>query len=88
MPQSPTKETPFRLAYGTDAMISVEIGEPSLRQQQFNEQTNDEALNVELDLIDEVRDRALINMEACRARVARKHKTKVKPREFQPGDLV
>nr|KYP63283.1 Pro-Pol polyprotein [Cajanus cajan] len=29
-PQSSTKETPFRLTYGTDAMIPVEIGEPSL----------------------------------------------------------
>nr|KYP76142.1 Transposon Ty3-I Gag-Pol polyprotein [Cajanus cajan] len=28
-PQSNTKETPFRLAYGTDAMIPVEVGEPS-----------------------------------------------------------
>nr|KYP57317.1 Uncharacterized protein K02A2.6 [Cajanus cajan] len=32
-PQSSTRETPFRLAYGTDAMIPVEIGEPSLRRQ-------------------------------------------------------
>nr|KYP51604.1 hypothetical protein KK1_026488 [Cajanus cajan] len=28
-PQSTTKETPFRLAYGADAMIPVEVGEPS-----------------------------------------------------------
>nr|KYP45943.1 Gypsy retrotransposon integrase-like protein 1 [Cajanus cajan] len=83
-----TKETPFRLAYGTNAMISVEIGEPSLRRQQFTEEANGEALNVELDLIEETRDRAFINMEACRARVSRKHRTKIKPREFHLGDLV
>nr|KYP49937.1 Retrotransposable element Tf2 [Cajanus cajan] len=87
-PQSSTRETPFRLAYGTDAMIPVEVGEPSLRRQQFTEETNVEALNVELDLIEEARDRAVINMEACRTRVSRKHRTKIKPREFQPGDLV
>nr|KYP37331.1 Transposon Ty3-I Gag-Pol polyprotein [Cajanus cajan] len=28
-PQSTTQETPFRLVYGSDAMIPVEIGEPS-----------------------------------------------------------
>nr|KYP68865.1 Retrovirus-related Pol polyprotein from transposon 297 family [Cajanus cajan] len=87
-PQSSTKETPFRLAYGTDAMIPVEVGEPSLRRQQFNEATNREALNIELDMIDEIRERALVNMEACRTRAARKIRTKIKPRRFLPGDLV
>uniref|UniRef100_A0A151UI16 Tf2-1-like SH3-like domain-containing protein n=1 Tax=Cajanus cajan TaxID=3821 RepID=A0A151UI16_CAJCA len=69
-------------------MIPVEIGEPTLRRQQFTEESNGEALNVELDLIEEARDRAFINMEACRARASRKHRTKIKPREFHPGDLV
>lgn len=32
-PQITTRETPFNLAYGMDAMILVEIGEPTLRQQ-------------------------------------------------------
>ena len=30
-PQSSTNESPFSLVYGADAMIPVEIGEPSLR---------------------------------------------------------
>lgn len=30
-PQSTTQETPFRLVYGSEAMIPVEIGEPSFR---------------------------------------------------------
>nr|KYP31367.1 hypothetical protein KK1_048369 [Cajanus cajan] len=68
--QSSTKETPFQLAYGTDAMMPVEIGEPSLRRQQFTEEANTVALNVELDLIEEARDRVFINMEASRARVS------------------
>lgn len=29
-PQSTTQETPFRLTYGIEAMIPIEIGEPSL----------------------------------------------------------
>nr|KYP36420.1 Retrovirus-related Pol polyprotein from transposon 17.6 [Cajanus cajan] len=87
-PQSSTKETPFRLTYRMDTMIPVEIGEPSLRREQFEEETNTEALNMELDLIEETSDRALINMEACRLRVSRKHQTKIRPREFHQGDLV
>nr|KYP39629.1 hypothetical protein KK1_039060 [Cajanus cajan] len=87
-PQTSTRETPFRLTYGTDAMILVEVGEPSLRRTQFDEEANGQALNIELDLVDEARDLALINMEACRTRISRKYRTKVKPRGFQPGDLV
>nr|KYP38827.1 Retrovirus-related Pol polyprotein from transposon 17.6 [Cajanus cajan] len=71
-PQSSTRETPFRLTYGTDAMIPVEVGEPSLRRTQFDEDTNREALNIEMDLVEEIRDQALINMEACRTRLAKK----------------
>nr|KYP48839.1 Transposon Ty3-I Gag-Pol polyprotein [Cajanus cajan] len=87
-PQTSTRETPFRLTYGTDAMIPVEVGEPSLRRTQFGEEANGQALNIELDLVDEARDQALINMEACRTRISRKYRMKVKPRGFQPGDLV
>nr|KYP31976.1 Transposon Ty3-I Gag-Pol polyprotein [Cajanus cajan] len=87
-PQSSTKETPFRLTYGTNAMIPVEVGEPTLRRQQFNEDTNREALNIDLNLVDETRESALVNMEACRTRASRKVRTKVKPRQFRAGDLV
>nr|KYP37686.1 Gypsy retrotransposon integrase-like protein 1 [Cajanus cajan] len=87
-PQSSTKETPFRLTYGTDAMIPVEVGEPSLKRTQFDEDSNRETLNVQMDLVDEAREQALVNMEACRTRLEKKIRTKVKPREFQAGDLV
>jgi len=40
MPQSTTNESPFSLVYGTDAMLSVEIGEPSLRRQTYDENMN------------------------------------------------
>lgn len=32
-PHGTTEETPFNLTYRTDAMLSVELGEPSLRRQ-------------------------------------------------------
>nr|KYP37637.1 Pol polyprotein [Cajanus cajan] len=43
-PQSTTKETPFRLAYDTDAMIPVEVGEPSFRRTHFHAESNDGAI--------------------------------------------
>jgi len=43
IPYSTTKETPYRLTYGSDAMIPVELGETSIRRQQFNENLNDKS---------------------------------------------
>nr|KYP35806.1 Transposon Ty3-I Gag-Pol polyprotein [Cajanus cajan] len=39
-PQSTTQETPYRLTYGADAMIPVEVGETSHRRQVFNSEQN------------------------------------------------
>jgi len=35
-PQSTTNESPFSLVYGVDAMIPIEIGEPSLRRELYD----------------------------------------------------
>jgi len=39
-PQSATNESPFNLVYGIEAMILVEIGEPSLRRQIYDHDVN------------------------------------------------
>nr|KYP45835.1 Uncharacterized protein K02A2.6 [Cajanus cajan] len=65
---STTKETSFRLTYGTDAMIPVEVGEPSFRRQHFDETANEASLRTEVDMIDEVRTKAQIIAEACKQR--------------------
>ncbi|PNX63019.1 gag-pol polyprotein, partial [Trifolium pratense] len=44
-PHSTTGDTPFRMVYGTEAVIPVEVGEPSRRTEQpLEEEMNDEAL--------------------------------------------
>ena len=53
--RTPTKETPFRLIYGNETVILAEIGLTSYRVDNHNEARNDEALRLQLDLIDEVR---------------------------------
>ena len=50
----PTGETPFRLAYGSDAIIPAEVGLTSYRVGNHDEGRNDEALCLQLDLVDEV----------------------------------
>ncbi|XP_065632981.1 uncharacterized protein LOC112035103 [Quercus suber] len=49
-----TGETPFRLTYGTEAVIPVEVGVTSTRREAFNEEENDDLLRVDLDCLDEV----------------------------------
>ena len=56
--RTPTGETPFRLTYGTEAIIPVEVGMNSNRQEMFHEDSNDDQLRVNLDCLDEVRDEA------------------------------
>ncbi|XP_020999653.1 uncharacterized protein LOC110281610 [Arachis duranensis] len=81
--QSSTKETPFRLTYGLDVVIPVEVGEPSPR---LLLKGVGEA--VEKDLIDEVREMAHLTETALKQRVALRYNAKVLKREFEPNDLV
>ena len=39
-----TRETPFSLAYSTEAVIPIEVGLTSLRREFFDERTNDDQL--------------------------------------------
>ncbi|KAK2356969.1 hypothetical protein QL285_094283 [Trifolium repens] len=88
-PHSTTGETPFRLVYGTEAVIPVEIGEPSRRTQQpLDEEMNDEALREELDLVEEIRTGASLKEATLKQKVAARHDTKVIPREFDVDSLV
>ena len=55
---TPTGETPFKLTYGIEAIILVEVGVTSMRREVFSEDNNDNQLRVNLDCLDEVRDGA------------------------------
>ena len=53
--RTPTKETLFRLAYGSEAVIPTEVGLTSYKVGNHDERKNDEAMRLQLDLLDEVR---------------------------------
>ena len=42
--RTPTRETPFRLTYGTEAVIPVEVGVASTKRTTFNKVENDDKL--------------------------------------------
>ncbi|XP_072079343.1 uncharacterized protein [Arachis hypogaea] len=86
--QSTTGETPFKLVYGSEALIPIEIGIPTLRAELYDEQHNTNARNAELDLSEEDREIAAIKQKAKKQLAERKHNTRVVSRTFDEGDLV
>ena len=84
----PTGETPFRMTFGSEAVVPVEIGLTTLRTSTYNEQQNEEQLRLNLDLIDEVRGAAEARMKRYQEKMARQYNSKVKPRQLSVGDLV
>ncbi|XP_074347019.1 uncharacterized protein LOC141685838 [Apium graveolens] len=87
-PQTSTGETPFKLAYGTEAMLPIEIGSPSLRAINFDEIANEEGLRTNIDLIDEVRDQAVARMEKYKEKTKEHFSKKFRVKNFQVGDFV
>jgi ribonuclease HI len=84
----PTGETPFRMTYGSEAVVPVEIGLTTLRTSTYDNQQNEEQLRLNLDLIDEVRETAEARMKRYQEKMARHYNSKVKPIQFSVGDLV
>ena len=69
--QRSSGQTPFRLVYGTEALLSVEIGVPTLRTQCYEENENQESRLLDLELIEKVREEVALKMSAYQNRVAR-----------------
>ena len=86
--RTPTGETPFRLTYGTEAMIPVEVGVANTRRITFNEEGNDDKLQLYLDCLDEVRDKASSRMAEYQRKMAEYYNKRVKLRQLDIGDLV
>ena len=53
--RTPTGETPFRPTYGSEVVISAEVRLTSYRVDNHDENKNDEAVRLQLDLMDEVK---------------------------------
>lgn len=63
-PRTVMGETPFKLAYGTEALIPLKIGITSDRVKNFDEVANEEGIRLNLDLLDEARDKTVSKIAA------------------------
>ena len=70
-----------------EAVIPIKIGLPTI-QTDTPESGNAESVVRELDASDELREAASIRIGSYHRRFANSYNKRVKPRMFQPGDLV
>ena len=86
-----TKVTPFELVYGQEAVLPVEVNLSALRIAKQNELSAVDFYNLMMDNLDEVADKRLVALRAIekdKLRVARAYNRRVKPKNFQVGELV
>nr|GEU60331.1 reverse transcriptase domain-containing protein [Tanacetum cinerariifolium] len=88
MSQGSNGETPFSLTYRAEAVILVEIGMPTLRTAEVDMIKNDEALGVNLDLLEEKSKEAAIREARSKAKMEKYYNARVRSTSFHPGDLV
>ena len=86
--RTPTGETPFRLAYGSEVVILVEVGLTSFWVESYDENKNEEATRLQLDLVDEVRMTAEQRMARYQNLMAKHYNSNVRRKDFQVGNFV
>ena len=86
--RTPTKETPFKLTFSTEAIIPIEIELTTLRTTFHKEEENEGQFRLNLDLLDEIREKAARRVALYQGKMARYYNTKVKLRRFEVSDWV
>ena len=87
-PRRSTGETPFSMTYGTEALIPLETGFPTLRTSTFTSDGNDGLLGKSLNLIEERRENAMVQLAYYQHKLKQGYDTNVKLRPLAVGDLV
>ena len=83
-----TEETPFSMTYEAEAVIPLETGFPMSKTSSFNPKDNDEQLAKSLDLIEEKRENAMVQLAYYQQKLKQSYDANIKLRPLTPGDLV
>jgi hypothetical protein len=87
-PNAATQETPFSLVHGAEAVLPVEITHEAPRIAAYDKMTSTEALQDDIDALNEARDVALARATQYQQSLRNYHSSRVHPRSFMVGDLV
>ena len=88
MTRTPKGETPFRLTYGTEAIIPVKVEITSIKREMFHKESNNNQLRINLDCLDEVKEKASKKTTKDQQKMAEYYNKRVKLRQLDIGDLV
>ncbi|GJX52260.1 reverse transcriptase domain-containing protein [Tanacetum coccineum] len=81
-------DTPFSLTYETEAVIPAEIGMPTYRTAVVDVVHNDEELRLNLDLLEERRERATICEAKAKLKMTKYYNARVRGATLRPEDFV
>ena len=87
-PRKSTRETPFSMTYGAEAVIPLENGFPTMRSSAFTSDGNNELLKRNLDLIKERRENTRVQLAYYQHKLKQGYDLSVKLRPLALGDLV
>ena len=87
-PRRSTGETPFSMTYRAEAVIPLETNFPTLKTSTFCPNANNGLLEKNLDLIEEKRESAMIQLAYYQQKFKQGYDAKVKLRPLAPRDLV
>ena len=86
--RTPTRETPFQLAYGSEAVILAKVRLTSYRVGNHDERKNNEAMRLQLDLLEEVRTTAEQRLAQYQDLMAKYYNSRIKHQDFKVEDLI
>ena len=76
------------MIYGAEAIIPLKENFPTLKTSSFTPSSNDELLGKSLDLIEERREKAMIQLAYYHQKLKQGYDVNVKLRPLAPGDIV
>ena len=76
------------MIYGAEAVIPLKTGFPTLKTNTFSPNSNDNLLEKGLDLIEERRENAMIQLAYYQHKLKQGYDSKVNRRPLEPGNLV
>ena len=82
------RRNPFSMTYGAETVIPLENGFPTIRTSTFTSDGNDELLKKNLDLVEERRENAMLQLAYYQHKFKQGYDKNVKLRSLAPGNLV
>ena len=86
--QNPDRRDPLQAYLCIETVIPIEVGVTSIRRETFNKECNDDEMRLNLDCLDELKDKAFRKMTKYQQKMVEYYNKRVKLRKLDIGDLI